>query len=148
NASVCSPWRAPTSAPSAHMVATSGHVWFVPYGCLTQADFTIGLGERDREDRFAFSVLSRRPPCTAPPLGTGDRLGFPVNREVRQVIAGLRLIPVILERRTDQVHPISRPTPNKIGGIDVACIHEMGFRQHLVLSQTSVDGGERPLIRG
>jgi hypothetical protein len=42
-----------------------------------------------------LACFRRRPARTGVPLRTGDRLGLPIDREVRQVIAGLGLILVI-----------------------------------------------------
>lgn len=38
-----------------------------------------------------------------------------INREVRQIIARLRLVPVILEGGSDQVHLVVCSTPDEIG---------------------------------
>src|SRR5258708_17285945 len=81
---------------------------------------TIRLRELDLDDRFPFGIVSRRPARTGVTLGAGHRFGFPINGEVREVIAGLRLIPVILEGGTDQVHSIASPTLDDVGPLDIA----------------------------
>src|ERR1051326_3322075 len=60
---------------------------------LTRAGFAIGLGEFDLDDGVTFAILSRRPAIAPLSLGTRDRLGFPINREMGEIIASLRLIP-------------------------------------------------------
>ena len=56
------------------------------------------------------------------PLRTGHGLRFPIDGEVGEVIARFCLIPIILERRTDQIDLIARLTLDEIGGIDIACV--------------------------
>jgi hypothetical protein len=69
---------------------------------LTGTDFTVALGKLHLNQRFAC-ILYRRPTRTAVILWTDDRLGLPVNAKVGEIITGLGLIPVGLERRTDQI---------------------------------------------
>jgi hypothetical protein len=73
----------------------------------TGTDFTVTLGKLHLNKRFA-RILDWRPTRTAPTLWTGDRLGFPVNEEVGEIITGLGLIPVGLERGTNQIHLMVR----------------------------------------
>lgn len=58
-------------------------------------------------------------------LGTSERLRFPIDGEVRQVIAGLRLIPVIFEGGADQVYPIASPALYEIGRINISRVDQM-----------------------
>ena len=48
-------------------------------------------------------------------LWTGDGLGFPIDGEVREVVASLCLIPMGLERGTNQINSIDALALNKIG---------------------------------
>ena len=64
----------------------------------SRADLTVALRKLHLDQRFAC-ILDRCPARTGSALWTGDRLGFPIDGEVREVIAGLRLIPVRLESR-------------------------------------------------
>src|SRR5260221_14454741 len=57
------------------------------------ADLTVALRKLHLDQRFAC-IQDRRPTRTDPTLWTGDRLGLPIDGEVREVVAGLRLIPV------------------------------------------------------
>ena len=59
----------------------------------TRTDLTIALRKLHFDQRFA-GILDRCPTRTGPTLWTGNRLGFPIDGEVRQVIAGLRLMEV------------------------------------------------------
>jgi hypothetical protein len=52
---------------------------------------------------------------------------------VREVIAGLRLIPVILEGRTDQVHSIAIPALEEIGRIDIARVDQVLIGEQVLL---------------
>jgi hypothetical protein len=65
-------------------------------GRLTWAGFAIGLGKLHLDDQMALGILGRRPAIAGLSLGTDHRLGFPINQEVRQIIADFRLIPIIL----------------------------------------------------
>ena len=53
-------------------------------------------------------------------MRAGHCLGIPINGEMRQVIGGPRLIPVVLEGGTNQVHFIAHLALMKIGGIDIS----------------------------
>ena len=79
-------------------------------------------------------------------LGTGDRLGFPINGEVRQVIASLGLIPVILEGGTDQVDSIALPTLDEIGRINVAGIDQVLLGEQVLLGQGGMNPAESLLV--
>src|SRR5690242_8815032 len=68
-----------------------GAPWSACTEDLTRAGFAISLGELDLDDGMAFAVLSWRPAIARLSLGTGDRLGFPINGEMGEIIAGLRL---------------------------------------------------------
>ena len=94
-------------------------------------------------ERFA-GILDGCPARTDPALWTG--LGFPIDVEVREVVAGLSLIPVGLERRTNQVHLIARLALDEISDRDVACIDEMLLGEQFFLSQVGMDRGEDSLI--
>src|SRR5258708_5591128 len=67
-------------------------------GGPSRADLTVALRKLHLDQRFAC-ILDECPARTDPSLWTGDRLRFPIDGEVREVIAGLRLIPVRLESR-------------------------------------------------
>src|SRR6266567_4636716 len=62
-------------------------------GGPTGADLTVADGKLHLDQRFA-SILDRRPARTDPALWTGDGLSLPIDGEVREIIAGLRLIEV------------------------------------------------------
>src|SRR2546422_7137438 len=83
------------------------------------ADLTVALRELHLDERFA-SILDRGPTRTDPTLWTGEGLGFPIDAEVREVVAGLRLVPVGLECRANQVHPIARLRLDEIGRRDIS----------------------------
>ncbi len=83
------------------------------------ANLTIALGKFHLDERFAC-ILDGSPARTDPALWTGDRLHFPIDGEVRKVIASLRLIPVGLEGRANQVHPIARLRLDEIGTRDIS----------------------------
>src|SRR5215472_8062989 len=123
-----------------------GAPWSACTGDLTRAGFAISLGKLDRDFGVAIAVLSWRPAIARLSLGTRDRLGFPINGKMGEIIAGLRLIPVILESRTNQIYFIIRPALDKLGGIDIARIHQMLIRQQLLFGQTAMNHGERALI--
>src|SRR5215467_7688747 len=54
----------------------------------TGADLAITSGKLHLDQRFAC-ILNRGPAGTDPALRTGDLLSFPINGEVRQVVASL-----------------------------------------------------------
>ncbi len=62
-------------------------------GGPTGTDLTVALGKLPLDQRFAC-ILDRRPTRAGPALWTGDRLGIPIDGEVREVIAGLCLMEV------------------------------------------------------
>src|SRR6266516_4027799 len=66
----------------------------------TGADFTIALRELHFDKRFAC-ILDWGPTRTDLALWTGDRLSFPIDGKMRQVMAGLSLIPMRFERRAN-----------------------------------------------
>lgn len=112
---------------------------------LTGTDLTVALGKLHLDQRFAC-ILDRRPTRTDPTLWTGHRLGFPIDREVREVVASLRLIPVGLERRTNQVYSIAHLRLDEIGTRDIARINEMLLWEQFLLSQIVMNGRENALI--
>src|SRR5205809_5607002 len=97
--------------------AASGSRTGVPSG----AGPTVALGKLHLDEGFA-GILDGRPTRTHPTLWAGDRLGFPINGEVREVVARFRLIPVCFEGGTNQVHVMSRLTLDEIGDRDIARI--------------------------
>src|SRR5437660_9389725 len=70
-------------------------------------DLPVALRKLHLDQRFA-GILDGCPARTGPALWTGHGLRFPIDVEVREVVAGLRLIPVGLEGGTNQVHSIVR----------------------------------------
>src|SRR6266566_3047565 len=88
---------------------------------LIGANLTIALGKFHLNERFAC-ILDGSPARTDPTLWTGDRLRFPIDGEVREVVAGLRLIPVCLEGRANQVNTIARLRLDEIGTRDISRI--------------------------
>jgi hypothetical protein len=79
-------------------------------------------------------------------LWAGDRLGFPIDGEVCEVVAGLRLIPVRFEGGANQVHPIVSLRLDEIGTRNIARIDEMLIGEEFLLSQIVMNRGEDPLI--
>src|SRR5437016_5825520 len=67
-------------------------------------DLAITAGKLHFDQGFV-GLLNGCPARTGAPLRTGNGLRFPIDGEVREVVAGLRLIPVGFERGTKQVHP-------------------------------------------
>ncbi len=59
----------------------------------TRAELTITDGKLHFDERFA-RLLDGCPTRTDPPLWAGHRLSLPIDGEVSEIIAGLRLIPV------------------------------------------------------
>ena len=114
-------------------------------GGPTGTDLTITLGKFHLDQRFA-GILDRRPARTRAALRASDRLGFPIDREVREVIAGLRLLPVRLEGRANQVHSIDRLRRDEIGNRDICGIGEMLIGQEFFLSQIGMNRAEDSLI--
>ncbi len=114
-------------------------------GGPTGANLTVALRKLHLDQRFAC-ILDGSPARTDPTLWTGDRLGFPIDAEVREVIADLRLIPVRLEGRANQVHPIARLRLDEIGTRDIARIDEMVIWEKILLSQVGMDRAEDSLI--
>ena len=108
-------------------------------------DFTIELGELHLDERFA-GILDGSPARTGSALWTGHGLRFPIDIEVREVIASLSLIPVGLERRANQVHLIAGLALDEMSDRDVACIDEMLIGEQFFLSQVGMDRGEDSLI--
>src|SRR6266516_3260410 len=81
-------------------------------------------------------------------LGTSDRLGFPIDAEVGEVIASIRLVPIILEGGADQIHLITSLALYEIGRIDISCIDQVLIWKKVSLSQARVDRCERLLVAG
>ncbi len=109
------------------------------------ADLTIAHGKLHFDQRFVC-LLNECPTRTRASLWACDGLGSPIDGEVREVVAGLRLIPVGLERGTNQVHSMARLTLNQIGDRDISRIHEMSTWKQFLLSQVGMDGGDDSLI--
>ena len=65
---------------------------------------------------------------------------------MREVIASLRLIPVGLERRANQVHLIAGLALDEISDCDIARIDEMLLGEQFFLSQVGMDRREGSLI--
>ena len=65
---------------------------------------------------------------------------------MREVVAGLRLIPVCFERGTNQVNSMVGLTLDQISDRDIACIDEMLIWEEFPLSQTGMDWREGALI--
>jgi hypothetical protein len=76
------------------------------------------------DERFAC-ILDGSPTRTGSALWTGHGLRFPIDIEVREVIASLGLIPVGLERRANQVHLIAGLALDEMSDRDIASIDEM-----------------------
>lgn len=62
-------------------------------------------------------------------------MSLPIDGEVREVVADLCLIPVGLERGTEQAHSIAGLTLSQIGDSDISRIHEMLTWKHFLLGQ-------------
>src|SRR6266480_526383 len=108
-------------------------------------DLTIALRKLHLDEQFA-GILDGCPARTGPTLWAGDRLGIPIDGEVREVVARLRLIPMRFERGSNQVHSIAHLRLDEISTRDIAGIDEMLLWEQFLLSQTSVDGGKHSLI--
>lgn len=65
---------------------------------------------------------------------------------MREVVASLSLIPMGLERRTNQVHFIAHLCLEEIYTRDIACINEMLLWEQILLSQVVMNAGENALI--
>jgi len=111
----------------------------------TGTRFTIHLGKLHLDERFAC-ILDRRPTRTDPTLWTGDCLGFPIDREVREVVASLSLIPVGLEGGANQINSIAGLTLDEVSYRDISRIDEMLFWEQFLPSQSRMDRGKGPLI--
>src|SRR2546428_7128097 len=96
-----------------------------------RTDLTVALRKLHLDERFAC-ILDRGPTRTDPTLWTGDRLGFPIDVEVREVVASLCLIPVSLEGGTNQVHCMAGLTLDQISDRDIARIDEMVLRKEFL----------------
>ncbi len=107
-------------------------------------DLTVALRKLHLDQRFA-GILDGCPTRTAAALWTGHGLRFPIDVEVREVVAGLRLIPVAFEGGTNQVHPIARLRLDEIGARDIACIDEMLIWKEFLLSQMGMNRGQSSL---
>src|SRR5260370_14534716 len=108
-------------------------------------DLTITHGKLHLDERFA-GILDGCPARTDPLLGTGNRLGLPIDGEVREIIASLRLIPVGLEGGANQVHSIVRLRFDEIIESGISRIHEMLIWKKVLLSQINMDCGDDSLI--
>src|SRR6266550_8602281 len=114
-------------------------------GGSSGTDLTVALSKLHLDQRFA-GILDGCPTRTAPALWTGHGLRFPIDVEVREVVAGLRLIPVGLEGGTNQVNPIASLRLDKIGARDISRIDEMLIWKEFLLSQIGMNRGQSPLI--
>src|SRR5260221_9786763 len=114
-------------------------------GGPTGTDLTITLRKLHLDQGFAC-ILDRCPARADPPLWAGDRLGLPIDGKVREVVAGLRLIPVGLEGGANQVHSIARLRLDEIGNGDISRINEMVIGEEFLVSQIVMNRGEDPLI--
>jgi len=85
----------------------------------TGTDLTVALRKLYFDERFAC-ILDRCLARTDAALWTGDGLGFPIDGEVREVVASLCLIPMGLERRANQINSIDALALNKIGDGDIS----------------------------
>src|SRR5450759_990945 len=112
---------------------------------LTGTNLTVALGKLHLDERFAC-VLDGCPARADPTLWTGDRLGFPIDGEVREIVPGLRLIPVCLEGWANQINSIAGLTLHKIGDRDIPRIDEMLIWEQILPNQVGMDRGEDPLI--
>jgi hypothetical protein len=65
---------------------------------------------------------------------------------MREVVAGLRLIPVGLEGGTNEINSIARLPLHKIVCRDIACIDEMVLWKQFPLGQTRMDCREDSLV--
>src|SRR5260370_5996332 len=65
---------------------------------------------------------------------------------MREVVTSLRLIPVGVERGTNQVHLMVRLTLNKVRDRNISRIHEMLIWKQFLFSQISVNCGDNTLI--
>lgn len=91
----CSLAGVPLRAPAfALLGARSGYVELFPYRKSDwDRPYRHGCRKFHLDQRFAC-VLDRCPARTDPALWTGDCLRFPIDGEVREVVAGLCLIPM------------------------------------------------------
>ncbi len=108
-------------------------------------DLTIALGKLHLNERFAC-ILDRCPTRTDPTLWTDNPLRVPINGELREIVAGLSLIPVGLEGGANQIHTIVGLTLNKIGDRHIGRIDEMLTWEQFLLSQIGMNRGQDPLI--
>ncbi len=113
-------------------------------GGLSGTDLTVALRKLHLDQRFA-GILDGCPARAGPALWTGHGLRFPIDVEVREVVAGLRLIPVGLERGTNQVHSIVRLRLDEIGNRHISRIDEMLIWKKFLLSQIGMNRGDGPL---
>src|SRR5712691_11328136 len=93
-------------------------------GGPSETNLTVTHRKLHLDQRFA-GILDRGPARTGPALWAGHGLCFPIDVEVREVVSGLRLIPVGLEGGTNQVHPIASLRLDEIGARDISRINEM-----------------------
>src|SRR5437660_2979030 len=110
-------------------------------GGPTGTRFTIHLGKLHLDERFAC-ILDRCPTRTDPTLWTGDCLGFPIDREVREVVASLSLIPVGLEGGANQINSIAGLTLDEVSYRDISRIDDMLLWEQFFPSQSRIDRGK------
>src|SRR5260221_10326440 len=101
-------------------------------------DLTIALGKLHLDQRFA-SILNRCPTRTDPTLWTDHPLCVPIDGEMREVVAGLRLIPVGLECRANQINSRVELRLYRIGDRDIARVHKMVIWDQFLFSQIGMD---------
>ncbi len=107
-------------------------------------DLTVALRKLHFDQRFA-GILDGCPARAGAALWIGHGLRFPIDGEVREVVAGLRLIAVGLERGTNQVHSIVRLRLDEIGTRNISRIDEMLIWKEFLLSQIGMNRGDGPL---
>src|SRR5256885_12875558 len=90
-------------------------------GVPSGTDLTVALRKLHLDEQFA-GILDGCPARTGPTLWAGDCLGIPIDGEVREVVARLRLIPIRFERGANQVNFMAELTLNKISDRDIARI--------------------------
>ncbi len=108
-------------------------------------DLTVALRKLHLDQRFAC-ILDGSPARTGSALWTGHGLRFPIDIEVREVIASLSLIPVGFERGTNQVHLIAGLALDEMSDRDISSIDEMLLGEQFLLSQVGMDRREGSLI--
>jgi hypothetical protein len=103
------------------------------------------LGKLHLDERLA-RILDGCPARTDLTLWTGDRFRFPIDAEVGEVIASLRLIPVRLEGGANQIHSIAGLRLFEIGRCDISRIDEMLLWEQFLFSQVGMKSRDNALI--